>query len=204
MSNGDSVRVQRIRIQGDSVWLNDSLVVDSTWSADFDSSLVYSLRFDESSFDVPMIDTAEINATVRSLEFEMEDIEEGFRRFSRDSTGTVIGLSRYVLDSSNAATTSLDSLMDLGLSPDSLAARIERGLRSRDSLSVLLPRLERGLRPEVYRFEMETKDRLGILRDRASTAEEMRQEAERLRREAERMEQRARELDKEQGDEGEK
>lgn len=194
-NDGESVRVQRVRIQGDSVWLNDSLVVDSTWSAAFDSSFTYRLEVGDFLTDV---DTAAFNASMRDLRSGLDRLPETLQNLNSDSTRAMFGFHAWALDSLRV---SVDSLMGLRLEPDSLAAKIERGLQSRDSLHILLPRLDdsfpKGLRPNVYRFEMETKDRLRVLPDSARTPEAMMREAERLRREAERMEERAREMEEE-------
>lgn len=199
-NDGESVSVQRVRIQGDSVWLNDSLVVDSTWSAAFDSSFTYHLDLGDFLTDV---DTAAFKASMRELRSGLDRLPETLQDLNSDSMRAMFGLHARGMDSLRV---SVDSLMGLRLAPDSLAldslaARIERGLRSRDSLHILLPRLDesfpKGLHPNVYRFEMETKDRLRILPDSARTPEAMKREAERLRREAERMEERAREMEEE-------
>lgn len=210
-SDGDSVRVQRVRIQGDSVWLNDRLIVDSTWSAAFDSSFTYRLTFDDFAFDdsafddfrldVPEIDTASINDALRGLDVDIEEMREGLRVLSNDSAMTAFGFSRGMLDSLRSTTGSLDSLMGLRLSSDSLSVHIRRGLESYNRLRSEAP-FPDGSGARVVRFEMNEDDRLRIVRDSARTADEMMREAERLRREAERMERHARELQEEQDDGG--
>lgn len=197
----DSVSVRSVRIQNGRVWLNDRLIADSTWGAASDSSFTYRLDMGDFFTDV---DTAAFKESMRELRFELKRLPEDVQRLRNDSTSTILGLHARAMDSLRI---SVDSLMGSRLSPDSLSALVGRSLRLGDSLSIVLPEratgsFERGLAPEVFRFEMGATDEVRIFRDGASTAEEMREAAERLRREAERMEERARELEKEQGDGG--
>lgn len=200
-TDGDSIRVRSMVRDG------DSLVIDSTWTRSFDADGRFA--FGARAFDVE-IDTARIREMVRNLEVETDSLTGRIIRWMDDGSETdVFTFGRYSLDSLRSAATPFDSLKGLRFSPDSLSARIERGLRSRDSLRLVLPErfgepFPKGLRPDVFRFKMENKDRLRLqlealenrmqeLRD--EEPERLRERARRLREEAERMEQRAQEME---------